>query len=156
MRLLIAIILCCTFLTSALFSPVSARSTNPALNRPFDEYGNICWWNEAARLDNFAIALQNDPTATGIIIFYDGNPSCHQEAIAPAIRARKYIVEYRNIEWNHVMWRYGGHRSDMTFMLVVIPRGAPNYPLLPTLTPEDVKVKDCKAEMYRRPKCTKI
>jgi len=53
------------------------------------------------------------------------------------------------------VWRYGGHRSDLTFVLIVSPRGAAEYKFTPSLllSPDELKVKDCKASMYRRPKC---
>src|SRR6185503_8202733 len=35
--------------------------------RKFDEYGNIRFNDEKARLDNYAIQLQNEPTAQGTI-----------------------------------------------------------------------------------------
>jgi len=67
-------------------------------NRAFDEYGPICWENEKARLDNFAIGLLNMPDTTlGHIIVYDGKRACRGEAITRAIRAKKYLVEFRNL-----------------------------------------------------------
>ena len=97
----------------------------PASDRFFDQYGNICWEDEKARLDNFAISLQSDPDLIGYIIVYDGNPSCREEAIARAIRARNYVVKYRKVEWNRVVWRYGGHQEELTVVLQPIPRTAP-------------------------------
>jgi hypothetical protein len=41
-----------------------------AAARKIDEYGSIRFGDEQARLDNFAIELQNDPTARGFIIIY--------------------------------------------------------------------------------------
>jgi hypothetical protein len=38
----------------------------------FDEYGDICPGDEKARLDNFAIQLQNNPELQAYIIFYGG------------------------------------------------------------------------------------
>jgi hypothetical protein len=42
----------------------------PTLARMFDKYGNVRPGNEQARLDNFAIELQTDPTAQGWIVVY--------------------------------------------------------------------------------------
>src|SRR6185369_3346206 len=50
----------------------------------FDEYGNIRFNDERARLDNYAIQLQNDPTGTGTIIVYG---SCEGEAQSRGDRA---------------------------------------------------------------------
>ncbi|MDT5159221.1 MAG: hypothetical protein QOH51_3578, partial [Acidobacteriota bacterium] len=40
--------------------------------RKIDEYGNIRFNDEKARLDNYAIELQNDPTSQGYLICYGG------------------------------------------------------------------------------------
>ncbi len=40
--------------------------------RKIDEYGNIRFNDEKARLDNFAIEMQNDPTAQGYLVCYGG------------------------------------------------------------------------------------
>src|SRR5947208_7846662 len=79
-------------------------------NRAFDEYGAICWENEKARLDNFAIQLLNERSTTlGHIIVYDGKRACRGEAVARAIRAKKYLVEYRNVSADRIVWRWGGY-----------------------------------------------
>jgi hypothetical protein len=79
----------------SLMLPFGERTsaTDSSFNRAFDEYGSICWEDEKARLDNFAIALLNDDL--GHIIVYDGKRACRGEAVARAIRAKKYLVEYR-------------------------------------------------------------
>jgi hypothetical protein len=38
-----------------------------AFTRPFDEYGSVCWEDEKARLDNFAVQLQNVDRSTSAI-----------------------------------------------------------------------------------------
>ena len=53
--------------------------------RKFDEYGNIRFNDEKARLDNFAIQLQNEPTSQGYIIGYG---SCDAEGSTRANRAK--------------------------------------------------------------------
>ena len=40
----------------------------------FDSYGDIRFSDEKARLDNFAIQIQNQPTSRGALITYAGNP----------------------------------------------------------------------------------
>jgi hypothetical protein len=52
------------------------------------------------------------------------------------------------------MWRYVGHQEQLRFTLDVITRpGARLRFLRPTLSPSEVKPKDCNAKIYRRPKC---
>ena len=64
----IALLVCCSL--SALFVRlVQLRQRHP---RKFDEFGDINCEDEMARLDNFAIQLQNEPCTKGVIIFYGG------------------------------------------------------------------------------------
>jgi len=118
----------------ALREPSAAIRSS--FNSPVAEYGPICWEDEKARLDNFAFALQNaDRTTIGHIIVYDGKRACRGEAVARAIRAKKYLVEYRNVEANRIVWRWGGYLGDMTTTLVTTPRGASIWPLDPPCPP---------------------
>ena len=78
--------------TASCSTPVKPK---PALPRKFDEYGNIRFNDEKARLDNFAIQLQNEPTATGAIVGYG---SCDAEGTTRANRAKDYLVNTRGID----------------------------------------------------------
>src|SRR5438034_3727682 len=61
---------------------------------------------EKARLDNFAIQLLNEnPTTLGHIIVYDGQGACRGEAVAQAMRAKKYLVEYRKVPAHRIVFR---------------------------------------------------
>src|SRR4029077_3471509 len=62
----------------------SVKAPNPPA-RKFDEYGNIKFNDEKARLDNYSIQLQNEPGSQGYIIAYG---SCEGEAQARADRAK--------------------------------------------------------------------
>jgi hypothetical protein len=148
MKTLIESLCLCFTLALAVALPVAALP-----DRRFDEYGNICWEQEMARLDNFAIELQNDPNLIGYIIVYDGRPSCREQAVARAIRARNYVINQRGVEWNRVVWRYGGHREELTIMLQPTFRGGPEMEPTPSVAPEENKVQDCGAKVYRRGRC---
>jgi hypothetical protein len=87
----------------------------------FDEYGNIKFNDEKARLDNYAIQLQNQPDAQGYIIAYG---SCAGEAQARADRAKDYLVNTRGIDGSRLMTVDGGCRSDLSVELWIVPRGA--------------------------------
>jgi hypothetical protein len=111
-----------------LLAAGSVESVNSASNarsqprRNFDEYGLTRWADEQARLDNFAIQLQNEPDAIGYIFVYDGNNVCEGEARARAVRARDYVVKRRGIAWNRVMWRYDGFIGQFLIALQPAPR----------------------------------
>jgi hypothetical protein len=87
----------------------------------FDEYGNIRFNDEKARLDNYAIQLQNQPGAQGYIIAYG---SCAGEAQARADRAKDYLVNTRGIDAGRIVTLDGGCRSDLTVELWIVPTGA--------------------------------
>ena len=87
----------------------------------FDEYGNIRFNDEKARLDNYAIQLQNQPGSQGYIIAYG---SCAGEAEARAQRAKDYLVNTRGIDASRLVTVDGGCRSDLAVELWVVPTGA--------------------------------
>jgi hypothetical protein len=87
----------------------------------FDEYGNIRFNDEKARLDNYAIQLQNDPGAQAVIIAYG---TCAGEAQARADRAKNYLVNTRGIEAGRITTIDGGCRSELTVQLWIVPTGA--------------------------------
>jgi len=95
----------------------------PARPEPvkFDEYGDIKFNDEKARLDNYAIQLQNQPGAQGYIVAYG---SCEGEAQARADRAKGYLVNTRGIDAGRLVTIDGGCRSALTVELWIVPTGA--------------------------------
>ncbi|MFN2530435.1 MAG: Ig-like domain-containing protein [Pyrinomonadaceae bacterium] len=87
----------------------------------FDEYGNIRFNDEKARLDNYAIQLQNDPGSTATIIAYG---SCAGEGQTRADRAKDYLVNTRGIEAGRITSIDGGCRSELTVQLWIVPQGS--------------------------------
>jgi hypothetical protein len=150
-------IVCLVAMSLSLLLPGehSAASHFP-FNSAFDDYRRICWEDEQARLDNFAVALQNaERTTIGHIIVYDGKRACRGEAIARAIRAKKYLVEYRKIEANRIVWRWGGYLDEMTTTLVITPRGASIWPFIPSLSLDEITfIGNCNRKV-RSVKCRK-
>jgi len=96
----------------------------PLLSRKFDEYPNVRFNDEKARLDNFAIQLQNEPSAQGYIIAYGGRSGRAGEAQLRANRARDYLVNERGIEAGRIVTIDGGIRDNLTVELWVVPQGA--------------------------------
>jgi hypothetical protein len=100
----------------------------PPEPRRFDEYGNIRFNDEKARLDNFAIQLQNEPGSTATIIAYG---TCAGEGQTRGDRAKDYLVNTRGIEASRITVVDGGCRADLTVQLWVVPQGA-NQPTVDT------------------------
>ncbi|HEV7893941.1 MAG TPA: hypothetical protein VGP08_25220 [Pyrinomonadaceae bacterium] len=116
----------------------------------FDEYGNIRFEDEKARLDNLAIELQNDPTASGYLLCYGGRVGYEGEARRRCDRAKKYISEVRGIPADHIVTVDGGFREDLTVRLVVVPAGA--TPPEPTPTVDAGEVTILKPKAARKPR----
>jgi hypothetical protein len=121
-RLAVLIIILISVAAGAVNLANNAFKAKPPPRRNFDQYGLIRWGDEQAHLDNFAIQLQNEPDDIGYIFVYDGNDVCEGEARARAIRAREYVVKYRGLGWNRVMWRYDGFAGEFSIALQPAPR----------------------------------
>ena len=115
----------------------------------FDEYGNIRFNDEKARLDNYAIQLQNEPTATGTIIVYG---SCDGEAQQRGDRAKDYLVNTRGIEAGRITVVDGGCRSDLTVQLWIVPQAQPHLRLTQPAPSRLVRTVRRQAEAARPPR----
>ncbi len=144
---LIFIIFLGSSLTALTGKPVSAR---PVLfDQPFDQYGAISWEAEKARLDNFAIQLQKDENLVGYIVVFDAVGGCPGEAQARAIRAKRYLVEYRGVAWNRVIWRRDGYLDGISTVLQPVPSAVTlPRPFLSTIAGKDgASTKRCKTKL---------
>jgi hypothetical protein len=94
---------------------------NIAVPKKIDEYGNIRFNDEKARLDNYAIALQNEPGSRGAIVGYG---SCDEEGLKRAQRAKDYLVNTRGIDASRVDAIDGGCLPELQVQLWVVPQGA--------------------------------
>jgi len=97
--------------------------------RKFDEFGDIKCEDEMARLDNFAIQLQHEPQARGVIIFYGGKTFRGKlpkrgEAEARAARLKPYLVGRRGIPTKQVIVINGGYAEEWRADLWIVPPGA--------------------------------
>ena len=97
----------------------------------FDEYGDIRFNDEKARLDNYAIQLQNQPGSQAYIIGYgtcSGDGLCSHTSCIVAQkrieRAKDYLVNTRGIDAGRIMTVDGGCRADVAVELWVVPTGA--------------------------------
>ena len=129
------------------FPPVPS----PTTSRKFDEYGNIGWRDERARLDNLAVEARNDPTAVACLICYGGRRAHEGEARRRCTRAARYLKTTGGIEASRVVTLDGGFRQELTVELWLLPAGSTPPTASPTLDPSEVTViKD--APRRKRPK----
>lgn len=112
----------------------------------FDEYGNIRFNDEKARLDNYAIQLQNQPGSTGTIVVFG---TCAGEGQQRGDRAKDYLVNTRGIEAGRITVVDGGCSSELKVQLWIVPSGAD----APTIDTSGVisPCPECKRRGGRRP-----
>ena len=89
-----------------------------------DYYPPIRLNDEKARLDNFAIQLQNDPNAKGYVVVYGGTKAKPAEKQGRIKRAYDYLVNTRGISSDRIVTMEGGMRDVTTTELWIVPLGA--------------------------------
>jgi len=101
-------------------------------SRKFDEYRDLKFSEERLRLDQFAIALHNDPDSKGYIIVYDATGTRKSATRERGERAKNYLVKERSLPEAQIVVVNGGHRNAPLIELFITPAGA----LPPTATPK--------------------
>lgn len=136
--------------------------------RKIDEFGDICCDAEMARLTNYLIELQKDPTTQGYLIFYGGRfyDSCwyggkrhgkrrprRGEAAARAARIVPYLTKQRGLDpWRLVVLE-GGYRESWTAELWIVPSGAKPPVLTSTVQKKNIRYRKgtvAPPEFYRQ------
>ncbi|HYO63202.1 MAG TPA: hypothetical protein VER08_06050 [Pyrinomonadaceae bacterium] len=107
------------------------------VNSKLDEYGDILFSAEKARLDNFAFAVQSAPKLKGHVIAYGGRRSRAGAARERAERAKNYLVNERQIDEWRIVTTDGGFRETLTVELHLAPDDFPPTPS-PTVAPHEV------------------
>jgi hypothetical protein len=92
--------------------------------RKFDEFPDIARNDEKARLDNFAIELQNDPTATAYVIVYPRRTSKRGDVQHHSSRIIEYLVHSRGLDERRIVTLVGAPREELFVQLWVTPQGA--------------------------------
>jgi hypothetical protein len=128
----------------------SIGSASSAPIRNFDEFGDINCEDEMARLDNFAVNLQNSPADKGVIIFYGGRRFRGRlprrgEAAARAARLKTYLTQRRSVPVERVIVIDGGYREEWTAELWIAPPVADLPVGRPTIPIKEIKFGKGKA-----------
>ena len=92
--------------------------------RMFDRFGSLKPADRNARLDNFAIQLQNEPDAQASVIAYAGRTSVKGAAAVLLKKMWDYLVWTRGIEGGRIITVDGGLRETATTELWIVPRGS--------------------------------
>src|SRR5262245_58996222 len=110
MRLRVAVF--SVFFAALLWSINGVRvSASPTAIRVFDEFGVSGHCDLTARLDNFAIALEQTPGSTGYIVSYgpEGDGTGSGKSTLP--RMKDYLVNMRAMLDSRIKTVYGGRNQ---------------------------------------------
>jgi len=91
------------------------------LQMAFDEYGQITFNNEKARLDNYAAQLNHFAESTGYIVFYPASRKSLSKTQIRAQRAKSYLVQVRAVRPDRIVIIQGGCRRALTIELYLLP-----------------------------------
>jgi hypothetical protein len=146
------IFLCILALASTAFAQQEARK--------FDEMGQVNCEDAKARLDNFAIQLQQEPTAKGYIIFYGGksyqntvyNKRTKRYVTVQLLPRRgeakarmspwiDYLTNSRGVDTVRVQLIDGGYREEPMMEFWIAPSGAKPPTRTPTLTEKEIRFR---------------
>ncbi len=93
-------------------------------SRKFDEFAEVQRNDEKARLDNYAVELQNDPTATAYVIIYPGKSSRPNEVQKHTKKIVEYLVNSRGIDAKRILTLTGQPKAELMIELWIAPQGA--------------------------------
>lgn len=112
-----------------------------------NEFGKIGKAERAVRIDNFLIELQNNPGATGYIIFYQGKDVLPSQFDLKAEQLYLPRLKFRKYDENRVTLVNSFRDRQMT-ELWIVPEG--HFPPAPTNTTEAPAVPVNKTYLYHR------
>jgi hypothetical protein len=122
--------------------------------RKFDEYADLPFTDEKARLDNLAVLLKMAPDYTvGWYFIFAGSKSCPGEARQHAVRAKNYIVMKHGIRADRVIWSIEGYREGVLVELWMLPRlaGKPTPANGSTINKNEMQMGlNCKSKQHKR------
>ena len=105
----------------------------------FDECNNCTFDDQKARLDHFAVALQNEPGTRAYIIAYGGRKSPLSQVEVLMSRARDYLITQRGIDASRLTVVNGGFREEDSVELWMVPSGAKPPQATPTIKASELK-----------------
>ncbi|HYX30855.1 MAG TPA: PKD domain-containing protein [Pyrinomonadaceae bacterium] len=105
--------------------PATCSVAIPIMNKPrkFDEYYDIARNDEKARLDNYAIQLQQEPGSQGYVFVYPSRKAGPSAAQARAQRIIDYLVTTRGIDSHRLVVTMGPARDEWLTELWIVPEG---------------------------------
>ncbi len=108
-------------------APTRVKTIPPPSSYRVDRFVSTAPDDDKARLDSFAIALQNEPDAQGYIILYQGtdrDSMRNKKVDVLGKRALDYLVKNRGIDPRRIVITNWGSMPQTTYELWIIPPGA--------------------------------
>jgi hypothetical protein len=100
---------------------------------------------EMAHLDNYTIALLNEPNTKAYVIAYGGQRGmARSEMQVRRTRIKRYLVNNRGIAPKRITVVDGGFRESLSIELWLVPSGAAIPKVEPTISHKDVKYGKAK------------
>ena len=145
-------------IASLVLSLCVVQSINAQVSRPgtilapdkFDEWGDVPFDTESARLDKIARQLKEWPLSVVYLVIHAGQTACKGEAEARGIRARDHLTN-AGIEPERIVWIDAGWRKKVMVDVWIWPPqlGRPKVATDQNLKPNQVKIeRGCKIK-YR-------
>jgi len=105
-----------------VLSPISLQAQiEHAKAVKFDDFGDIEWSDKAARLDHFAIKLQEAPGLKGFIIVYRSRRDLPGLSSRLARQMKNYLIYSRGLKADRVIDVDGGRASYLSQELWLVP-----------------------------------
>lgn len=110
---------------SSIDSKLRCRElANEGFAAVFDQYGEIAFSDEKARLDNFAAQLIYFSESVGYIVVYPKFRGSSAKALSRARRARSYLVHVRGVKADRLTIIQGGRKDRLTMELYILPKSS--------------------------------
>lgn len=111
------------------FAPPASSQGDATQARKFDEFGDVQLSDLKARLDNFAIELQNTPAARGFVMVYRSRRDLPGLSSRLASLMKNYLVYTRGFPAERIITVDGGESSaGLVQELWIVPEGATPKP----------------------------
>ncbi len=81
--------------------------------RQVDEFGMVTHGDIKARMDNFMVELQNEPTTMGYIVIYGNRSERNRDVVRRETMIRNYIT-FRNFYASRITFVRGGFRENIS------------------------------------------
>ena len=116
------------FLWLVIFATDTDAQSDKNGARKFDEFADVAYSDLIARLDNFAIQLQNEPGTKGFILVYRTRRDLPGLNNTIALRSKYYLVNSRGVARDRIVTVDGGEADCQIQELWVVPIGATPTP----------------------------